>query len=167
MSADLELLVEALGLKEVDRAGWKRVGIEAPESVADHSWGIALLVLALCPEDLDRERCLALAVLHDLAEVRVGDIMPGEMSREDKRDRERRAAAQLFRQHPRLWALWEDYEQRRSPEAQFVHQLDKLEMALQARRYGNRGDTAEFIDSARSAIVRPDLRALLAQLDEG
>jgi putative hydrolases of HD superfamily len=156
--SDRAFLEEALRLKEIARAGWVRAGIPEAESVADHSWGMALLALVLCPDDLDRERVLALAIVHDLAEVRVGDITPDEMPREEKRDRERRAAAGLLREHPRLWALWEDYEQSRSPEARFVHQLDKLDMGIQALRYGA---PAEFMESAHAGLIDPMLVALL------
>ena len=156
--SDRALLEEAIGLKEIVRAGWVRAGIGTPESVADHSWGMALLAIVLCPDDLDRERVLALAIVHDLAEVRVGDITPDEMPREVKRERERIAAASLLRAHPKLWALWEDYEQARSREAKFVHELDKLEMGLQALRYGA---PEEFLESARTGITSARLAALL------
>ena len=158
--SDRAFFEEAIRLKEIVRAGWVRAGIGTPESVADHSWGMALLAIVLCPDDLDRERVLALAIVHDLAEVRVGDITPDEMPRDVKRERERIAAASLLREHPRLWALWEDYEQARSPEAKFVHELDKLEMGLQALRYGARD---EFLESARAGITSPRLSALLAR----
>ena len=156
--SDRALLEESIRLKEIVRAGWVRAGIGTPESVADHSWGMALLAIVLCPDDLDRERVLALAIVHDLAEVRVGDITPDEMPREVKRERERIAAASLLREHPKLWALWEDYEQARSPEAKFVHELDKLEMGLQALRYGA---PEEFLESARAGIASARLAALL------
>jgi len=156
--SDRALLEEAIRLKEIVRAGWVRAGIGTPESVADHSWGMALLAIVLCPDDLDRGRVLALAIVHDLAEVRVGDITPDEMPRDVKRERERIAAAGMLREHPTLWALWEDYEQARSPEAKFVHELDKLEMGLQALRYGA---PEEFLESARAGISSPRLAALL------
>ena len=156
--SDRALLEEAIGLKEIVRAGWVRAGIGTPESVADHSWGMALLAIVLCPDDLDRERVLALAIVHDLAEVRVGDITPDEMPRDVKRERERIAAAGMLREHPTLWALWEDYEQARSREAKFVHELDKLEMGLQALRYGA---PEEFLESARAGITSARLAALL------
>ena len=74
--ASKEALIEALGLKGVIRAGWIRAGVENPESVAAHSWGMAMLATQLCPEDLNLQRVLELCILHDIAEVRVGDITP-------------------------------------------------------------------------------------------
>ena len=61
-------------LAEIDRA--QRGDIGDGESVADHSWAVAFLATLLCPEELNREKVLIMAILHDLAEVRVGDITP-------------------------------------------------------------------------------------------
>ena len=71
-----QLLQEALLLKELDRSGWKRVGVENPESVAAHTWGMCWLILVLAPHEIDQLRALKLAIIHDLAEARVGDITP-------------------------------------------------------------------------------------------
>ena len=153
-----------LALKHLDRAGWKRVGIDHPESVAGHSWGVAWLVLALCPEDLDQAAALRFAVIHDLAETHVGDITPHDgVSRSEKSRRERDAIAQLLANRPDLAALWHSYEAQSTPEARFVHDCDRLDMALQAIRYArtHNTDTREFIDSARRQITHPTLIAAL------
>ncbi len=92
----IEALLEAAGLKHVDRAGWRRLGLEHPESVAAHSWGVALLVTLLLPEHLDRGRALTYAALHDLAEARVGDITPADgVPRAEKHRREAAAMRAL------------------------------------------------------------------------
>ncbi len=161
-----ELLLEALGLKELARAGWVRAGVARPESVAAHSWGVAWLVLALCPPELDRGRALAIAVLHDLAEVRVGDLTPEDGVEEaEKSRREARAMRGLLGGLDRgdeLEALWRDYEAAGSPEARLVKACDKLDMALQAARYqGATGlDLSEFVSSALDRLESPLLRAL-------
>lgn len=164
MSIDRDLLMEALGLKELDRAGWRRAGVSQPESVAAHSWGITWLALLTCPPELDRERVLAMAVLHDLPEVRVGDITPYDgVDVADKRRAEEGAAAEIFASRHDLSVLWQEYADRSTPEARFVHQLDKLEMGLQAQRYTSTTgvDTTEFLDSALAAVTDTRLRALL------
>jgi putative hydrolase of HD superfamily len=149
------LLLEALELKELERAGWLRVGVVAPESVAAHSWGVAWLALLLCPVELDRERVLTIALVHDLPEVRVGDITPHDgVSEGDKHAIEAAAAAGLLGGAPRLLAAWQEYAEDESAEARFVHVLDKLDMALQAIRYAQAQgiDTGEFIESARRKV---------------
>ena len=75
-SLNRDSFLEVLGLKEVDRAGWKRSGLTNVESVAGHSWGVAFLALQICPPNLDRLRLLEMAICHDVAEVRIGDITP-------------------------------------------------------------------------------------------
>ena len=165
-------LLEALELKDLPRAGWVRVGVPAPESVAAHSWGVAWLVLVLCPEDLDRARALELAVVHDLPEVRAGDTTPHDgLGAAEKSARERRALDGLLDGVPRaaqLSALWEEYEAGDTAEARFVKACDKLDMALQAAAYQPRtsADLSEFVDSALARLPGGLLRDLAgAEID--
>jgi len=164
-------LIEILELKELPRTGWLRVGVASPESVAAHSWGVAWLVLALCPEGVDRGRALGMAVLHDLAEVRVGDLTPHDgVDRVEKVAREQRALEELLSPVPGggdLAALWREFEAGRSAEARFVLACDRLDMALQAARYSARDgvDTAEFVESALSVLQGTELQALAGSGD--
>ncbi len=161
---DLALLTEALGLKAVDRAGWHRVGVEHPESVAAHSWGMALAALIDCPAELDLQRVLALCLLHDLPEVRVGDLTPHDgVSRTDKAQREHDAADAMLAEHPHLRALVAEYADGLTAEARYVRALDKLDMGLQARVYASSQDvhTDEFVASARSKLRGHRLEAAL------
>ena len=161
-------LLEALQLKEVTRAGWVRVGVQAPESVAAHSWGVAWLVLALCPPMLDRGRALAIAVLHDLAEVRVGDLTPSDgVPKGDKARMEAEAMSGLLSGlagASEFEALWREYEDGSTPEGRLVKACDKLDMALQAARYeATQGlELSEFLDSALSKLTDPTLQAMRA-----
>ncbi|MEM6930585.1 MAG: HD domain-containing protein [Myxococcota bacterium] len=171
---NVEQLLEAVRLKALDRTGWVRRGIAGPESVAAHSWGVAWLVLALLPEDLDRQRALTYAVLHDLPEVRVGDLTPHDpMPRSEKVRREREAMQGLTGSSPRgrsLAALWDAYEALDDDEARFVRQLDRLDMALQAVAYAEAQPThrealVEFVESAAKVVEHPVLRPLIDALE--
>ena len=85
-------------MKHLDRAGWLRVGIENPESVAAHSWGLALLCLRLAPKELDLQRVLSIALVHDLPEVIAGDITPHDnISKKHKQKLELQAAQNYYR----------------------------------------------------------------------
>jgi putative hydrolase of HD superfamily len=159
------IIDEILDLKALDRAGWLRAGIDHPESVAAHSWGVAWLALVHCPPDLDRHRVMSLAIVHDLAEVRVGDITPHDgVTKAEKKARERVAATALLSGRPDLLSLWTEAAAAETPEACFVKELDRLDMGLQALHYRARTgrDTQEFVDSALREIHRPELRALLS-----
>lgn len=158
-------LLEGLGLKRIERAGWLRVGIERPESVAAHTWGLSWLICALCPPELDRGVALAIATVHDLAEVRVGDLTPHDgVDKATKRAREEQAIRALLAPLPggaELLERWWDYELGRTAEGRWVKALDKLDMALQAAIYAADGArTTEFVDSALAALDDTTLRAL-------
>jgi putative hydrolase of HD superfamily len=149
-------LLEALGLKQLKRAGWLRKGIEAPESVAAHSWGVAWLVSALCPTSVDRGHAIEMAVVHDLGEVRVGDITPFDgVPAHEKQVAERAAvdglSAGLGFSGTRIVGLWEEFEAQATEEARFVRLCDKLDMALQSVVYSDitEEDLDEFRVTAR------------------
>ena len=143
-----EALIEALGLKEVVRAGWVRAGVQNPESVAAHSWGMAMLATQMCPEELDLKRVLELCILHDIAEVKVGDITPHDnVSVEEKHRLESEAIDSMGINAKEFFA---EYEAQKTPESQFVRYLDKLDMALQAEIYEAQNlDLNEFKKAAQ------------------
>ena len=154
-----ESVLEWLHLKNVTRAGWVRAGVEQPESVAAHSWGMSLLALKLCPDDLDLSKVLSLCLIHDLPEVRVGDLTPHDdcsTKAEDER-------AAMLEMAPFWVDLFDEYEAGNTPEARFVKQLDKLDMGLQAIVYQRQQDVSleEFLQSAKKRIADPSLQALL------
>lgn len=146
-----EFFAQAFTLKHLDRAGWLRVGIQNPESVASHSWGLALLCLKLAPKELDVQRILSIALVHDLPEVITGDITPHDnISKKEKQRLEKDAAQRLLPAD--LYELWLEYEENQTPEARFVHQIDKLDMLIQAENYSKKADTSEFITSAKEKL---------------
>ena len=153
-------LKEILGLKNVLRAGWVRAGIKSPESVAAHSWGMSMLALKLAPKELDLTRVLSLCIVHDIPEGRVGDLTPHDDT-STKAEDELNAMTQMA---PEWVGLFEEYEQGKTPEAKFVKQLDKLDMALQAEIYQSEFEIPlnEFIESARLRIGDEVLKNLLS-----
>jgi len=160
-------LNQAYLLKHLDRAGWLRIGIDHPESVAAHSWGVALLCLQFAPKGLNKEKLLTLAILHDLPEVIVGDLTPHDnVSKSEKHSREEAAAQDLL--PPELFTLWKEGQEKSSPEAKFLHIMDKLDMALQAKQYQHLTDTTEFLDSAEAIFnsnsIPEELRKTISEL---
>jgi putative hydrolase of HD superfamily len=148
----LDLLLRANRLKTTPRTGWAVRGVPAPESVADHSHGTALLALLLCelvPEPLDRARALAMAVLHDLPECEIGDLTAGAVRHLPEGAKTTAEASALdallagLSVADRWRELWREYEARRTPEARLVRDADRLDLLLQALVYeratGHRG----------------------------
>ena len=145
-----EQWLKAFELKALPRAGWIRQGIEHPESVAAHSWGLAILCLEFAPRvqmNLNLEKVLKLALTHDLPEVLVGDITPHDgISKSQKQQLEENSAKTVL--NSTMFEWWQEYDVNDTPEAKFVHAMDKIDMALQAMLYQNQVDTKEFILSA-------------------
>jgi len=159
-------------LKQTARAGWVLRGIADPESVADHTFRVCLLALVLSREvepALDRERCLAMALVHDLAESVVGDITPYDgIPVEEKHRREREALRELggVLGDGEVLALWEEYQAAATPEARFVKEMDKLETVLQAAEYQARTgvELGEFRAMGEERLALPVSRTLFAAL---
>ncbi|ELZ25537.1 HD domain-containing protein [Natrinema limicola] len=157
MADEFDALLEALELKDELRTGWVLRGIDAPESVAAHTWGVATLCLLYAEQAgdaVERDRAVAMALVHDLAEARTGDIPTRaddehqQVSTEEKTARERAAIAELlepFDADGEFRSLWEEYETRETPTAQFVKDMDLIDNCLQALKYEreNRYDDAE------------------------
>ena len=141
--SDLETVLRALALKEESRTGWELRGVEDPESVADHTWGVSLLCLLYGGRaGIDVDRALRMAVVHDLAEAETGDFATradpnaDTIDPEEKLRREREAIGELLEPFgDDLRDLWEEYEARETPEARFVKDMDLVDMCLQAVRY--------------------------------
>ena len=124
----LAMLLQAGRLKTTPRTGWHQRGVPRPESVADHSHGVALISLALlgtvdADPPLDRARVLALAIAHDLAESVTGDLSLGAsrlLPGGAKAAAEEAALDELLEGLPLRaeWqALWQEFEEQETPEA--------------------------------------------------
>jgi putative hydrolase of HD superfamily len=159
-------------LKRFKRTGWFTAGVPAPESVADHSFRVALLALVLsrgADPPLDRERCVAMALVHDLAESIVGDITPYDgVTTAEKHRRERGAMERLSAMlgDDEVLRLWEEYQAAETAEARLVKDLDKLETVLQAAEYGeSRGaELAEFREMGERRTWLPAARPIYEAL---
>lgn len=152
-----DAVLAAYGLKDERRTGWQLRGVDDPESVAAHSWGVAYLVLAFGDRfraelpDVDLDRALRLAVVHDVAEALTGDVATRATETADSVDREAKAAAEqeamatLADPLPdRVADAFATYEARETPEAVVVKECDLLDTCVQAVAYehGDRYDPA-------------------------
>lgn len=50
--------------------------VQEPETVACHMYRMALLAFLLNDGSVDRDKCIRMALVHDLGEAIVGDITP-------------------------------------------------------------------------------------------
>ncbi|KAJ6821619.1 putative HD domain-containing protein 2-like protein [Iris pallida] len=130
-------------LKTTKRKGWINHGIRGPESIADHMYRMSLM--ALIAGDLpgvNRERCIKIAIVHDIAEAIVGDITPSDgVPKAEKSRLEQEALDEMCEvlggglRADEIKELWVEYENNSSLEANLIKDFDKVEMILQALEY--------------------------------
>jgi putative hydrolase of HD superfamily len=165
----LSTLIEIQRLKTLDRTGWTLRG-QAPgaESVAAHSYGVAVAAMMLADEvrargvAVDMERVLRVALMHDWAEARLGDMPRTAVEyfgAETRRKAERAAFDDIVREAPAsesYSALHEDYEQRESLEARLVKAADILDLLVQALAFERAG--ARGLDEFWEGVAGRDFR---------
>jgi putative hydrolase of HD superfamily len=171
-----DFLKSAINLKNVSRQGWiDKLSIDKPESVADHSYSMAVIGMVISDlEKFNTEKILKMILLHDLAESKIGDYTPEKISYEKKKELENTAFEEIIEKIPvniklEYLKIWQEYQDKTSPESKMVHQIDKLEMALQAKSYQQKGYSKgikSFFESAKKEITDPKLKELFRQIVE-
>ncbi|XP_020204911.1 HD domain-containing protein 2 isoform X1 [Cajanus cajan] len=142
-SSVIDFLTLCHRLKTTKRKGWVNHGIKGAESIADHMYRMALMALiAGDVPGLNRERCIKIALVHDIAEAIVGDITPSDgVPKAEKSRREQEALNKMCEllgggmRAEEIKELWAEYENNCSLEANLVKDFDKVEMILQALEY--------------------------------
>ncbi len=171
----LDFFKTAANLKKIPRQGWvDKLSLNNPESVADHSYSMAIMSMVISDlEKYDSEKILKMVLLHDLSESHIGDYTPEQISKEKKNELENDAFNEIIKKLPDslqipYQKIWQEYQENNSPEANIVHQIDKLEMVLQAKIYQKDGQSKEklasFFESAKNEIVDPKLKELFTKI---
>ena len=164
-----------INLKNVPRKGWtNKLEIKNPESVADHSFSMALMAMILSElHKLDTKKILEMTLLHDLVESVVGDFTPEEISKPKKLELENTAMEKILNILPEnlievYQKIWNEFQLGSSEDAIFVHEMDKLEMVFQAKYYVDKGFSKEkiqpFLDTANTEIKNKHLREIMSNL---
>ena len=184
----LTTLIELQRLKRLDRTGWTLRGLaNGTESVAAHSFGVGVTAMLLADEiqrrgsTVDVEKVLRMALLHDLAETRVGDMPKTAIAYfggEARKKAEIAAFADVVKEagagRKTYRALYEEYEARESLEAQIVKAADVIDLLVQAlalERGGARGldefwEVAETDNLPIEGIPREVFDELISELTE-
>ena len=135
----MRFIIEADKLKEVFRQTLCTQS-RRHENSAEHSWHFALMVITLAEhsnhQPLDVLRVLKMVLIHDLVEIDAGDTYAYDMANmATQHEREARAADRIFGLLPPdqaadFRALWDEFEERKTPEARFAAACDRFHPML-------------------------------------
>ncbi|KAJ9295834.1 hypothetical protein DTO271G3_5857 [Paecilomyces variotii] len=162
-------------LKTTKREGWRRFGISHGESISDHMYRMSIMTLLAPPSlsaRLNVPHCTKMALVHDMAESLVGDITPVDTD-VPKAEKARREAVVMDYIADNLLGgvpggglsggeirkVFQEYEDNKTLEAQFVHDVDKMELLLQMVEYerAHEIDLSEFCHVA-ARIQLPEVK---------
>jgi putative hydrolase of HD superfamily len=152
----LSFLSEIGKLKDIERTGWKIYKVKNPESVADHSHRTAIMAMLYSKSlGLDEDKCVKMAIVHDLEEVYTGDIATradeknqtvNNVKKEKIEENAFNRLMKLLDDKKEITELWQEYHECKTPEAKWVNDLDKIEMVLQALDYKKGKRTKEDLE---------------------
>lgn len=120
-----------------------RLSTGRKESVADHSWRLALMAFVIVPKlkkKINLETILKMALIHDLGEIKAGDV-PSHIHYFDKDiaklkyKNELAAMIRIKKDYPdfggEIYNLWHEYEKQETLESKVIKALDKLDARIQ------------------------------------
>lgn len=158
LKRQMAFIMEVDKLKEIFRQSIVSSGARN-ENDAEHSWHIALMAILLSEhanEQVDLLKVVKMLLIHDIVEIDAGDTYNyDEEALLDKRQREEAAAERLFGllpddQRDEFMELWEEFEEKKTPEARYAAALDRLQPMLlnymtQGKSWIDHGITSDMV----------------------
>lgn len=129
-------------MKEIIRTGWiaRNVKESHRENDAVHIMQMFALAMAYFKLDknidLDKQKVYETILLHEIGETLAGDIREGASGHDTKHDIEKQAVEKTFsilNKGSYFIELWNEFEERKTAEAKFIYQLDKIDPVLRAK----------------------------------
>lgn len=157
---DIEFIVEIDKMKTILRQT-SVIGVDKRENDAEHSWHISLMAVVLgeySNEKVDILKVIKMLLTHDLVELYAGDTFCYDVKgNEDKRERELKAADKIYGmldedKGKELRALWDEFEDMKTPEALFAASMDRIQPMLS--NYYNDGGTWKKYDVKKQSIYK-------------
>ena len=151
-------LFEMGHLKHLPRSGWLLLGIPQPETVAEHSFRVGMVGIALAAlEGADVGRTAALCLLHDAHETRIGDVPSVGRAYVTTAVPEAVSAHQTSAMPDKVAKVFQDlvaeYEAAETLESRTARDADKIETLLQAVEYQAQGhDTVPWRETSVAAL---------------
>jgi putative hydrolases of HD superfamily len=162
LDQQIRFIVEIDKLKTIYRRTYliDNPGERRHENTAEHSWHIAVMAMVLAEysnEPIDVARVLKMTLIHDIVEIDAGDTFAYDtQGLVDKAARECAAADRLFAllpsdQESEFRALWDEFEEHKTPEARFAVAMDRF--IPQLHNYYNQGGSWKEHEITHDRVV--------------
>lgn len=152
-----DLLQQIAFIKEIDKLKYiqrktKLFNSDRHENDTEHSWHLAMMTLVLASHSnqlIDVLKVVKMVLIHDIVEIDAGDVFIYDtVKNHTNTDEELLAAKRIFgllptEQAEEFIAIWQEFEDGKTAEAQFAKTMDRLEPLLQ-NTSNNGGTWAEF-----------------------
>lgn len=157
-------------LSDTPRSGFAFLG-SGKQSVAEHSFRMALIAYALADlvptEKIDRSKLLAMSLLHDLPEARIGDL--NYVNKRYVEANEEKALEDIRSAYPcgsHIFDLLKEYREGKTIEAKLAHDADQLELMLALQKELELGNTfaSTWLENASKRIQTPAGKALAQKI---
>ena len=130
-------------LKNVIRTGWLDWNVQRDrvESIAEHIFGVQMLAIAMKSEykyDINLTKVIFMLAVHELGETIIGDLTQFQITKEEKEKLEHKAVHDILDSlidGKYIEDLFLEFDEKKTPEAKFAYQCDKLECDLQCKLY--------------------------------
>ena len=130
-------------LKDIVRTGWKNWSVEKErlESIAEHIYGTQMLAIAMKSEyqyDIDIEKVILMLAVHELEEIVIGDLTLFQITKKEKEKKGHIAIEKVLDgllDKEKIKELIIEFDERKTKEALFAYQCDKLECDIQCKIY--------------------------------
>ena len=171
LAQQVRFILEVDKLKEVFR---QTVCLKSrrAENDAEHSWHLCLAVIVLAEHanvgSIDVLRILKMLIIHDLVEIDAGDTFAYDTAMmKDQHAREAIAADRIFGLLPadqarEFRALWDEFEERITPESKFAGAVDRFQPMLlnchsEGHSWKQHGVTADRVLARNGYVVEGSL----------
>lgn len=153
-------------LKNIVRTGWLDWGVDRKrvESIAEHVYGTQMLAISMWSEfgyNIDIKKVLTMLAVHELEETVIGDLTMFQIDKKTKEEMGHKAIKEILSglaSGESIEQLILEFDERKTPEAQFAYYCDKLECDLQSKAYDEEGcvdlQRQEKNNTAKNAEVK-------------
>ncbi|MFA5714450.1 MAG: HD domain-containing protein [Candidatus Paceibacterota bacterium] len=176
----VDYIFEAGVLKRERHNGFKLIGIDDPDSVAEHALRAAQIGYILTflenkkyGTDLSPEKVASILIFHDNGEVRIGDLHKIASRYIDSKEAEKTAFTEQAGRLPeeirnRIVKYFEEIEERNTKEGVIAKDADWLEVAFMAKEYYDLGNelAMDWINNVGKALETESAKEIFKEMKE-